>query len=276
MSSGAPALTRALPSLTRPRQAVILAGGRGERLGALTDDLPKPMLEFHGRPFLEYLVELLAGQGFDRVLLLLGYRPEPIRAHFAGGDVSGVCVECRSTPPEALTLARLRDAHPHLDRRFLLMYCDNYWPMCFADMWREFEDARPGVQLTAYANRDRRSAGNLRLDEHGYVTRYDPTRKAPGLQAVDIGFAIVERAVLDAPPAADASFEDAVYPRLVRERRLRAFLTDHPYYSVGSPDRLARTERFLARTPTVILDRDGVLNRRPPRGRYVEIGRAHV
>ena len=46
-------------------------------------------------------------------------------------------------------------------------------------------------------------------------------------------------------------------------------MTDHRYYSVGSLDRLPVTERFLARRPAVILDRDGILNRRPPQAQYI-------
>jgi histidinol-phosphate phosphatase family protein len=64
--------------------------------------------------------------------------------------------------------------------------------------------------------------------------------------------------------------EDALYPPLAQQHRLVAHVTDHRYYSVGSANRLPETSAFLARTPTVILDRDGVLNRRPAPGRYVE------
>ena len=51
-------MTHATDARERPRQAVIFAGGRGTRLGHLTYQRPKPMIEFHGRPFLDYLVEL--------------------------------------------------------------------------------------------------------------------------------------------------------------------------------------------------------------------------
>jgi histidinol-phosphate phosphatase family protein len=50
---------------------------------------------------------------------------------------------------------------------------------------------------------------------------------------------------------------------------LAAYVTDHRYYSVGSLRRLPLTEAFLARRSTVILDRDGVLNKKPPRAEYV-------
>ena len=51
------------------------------------------MIEFHGKPFLEYLVELLRDQGFERLLLLLGYLPEKIRDYFGDGSRWGVRIE---------------------------------------------------------------------------------------------------------------------------------------------------------------------------------------
>src|SRR5260370_42366699 len=70
----------------RPRQAVILAGGRGTRMQPITNDRPKPMVPILGRPFLAYQLEQLRDQGFDRVWMLLGYFPESVQRHF--GEVS--------------------------------------------------------------------------------------------------------------------------------------------------------------------------------------------
>jgi NDP-sugar pyrophosphorylase family protein len=50
-------------------QAVILCGGRGERLRPLTDEMPKPMVSVNGRPFLQYLLEQLAENGISRFVL---------------------------------------------------------------------------------------------------------------------------------------------------------------------------------------------------------------
>src|SRR5438045_9451646 len=73
-------------------QAVILCGGRGSRLGALTAELPKPLLEVDGAPFLDLLLFELGRHGIRRILLLAGFAAEriaeyaaatPLRARFA-------------------------------------------------------------------------------------------------------------------------------------------------------------------------------------------------
>ena len=255
--------------MRRPTQAVILAGGRGERLRPLTDTQPKPMIPFHGRPFLEYLIELVRDQGFTRVLLLLGYLPEVIQRHFGDGSRWGIRIEYAVSAVEDDTGRRLKLAAPRIDPEFLLMYCDNYWPMRFERMWRQYAASGTAAMFTVYENRDQYTQDNVRVDEDGWVTVYDKDRTADGLGGVDIGFGIFRRDILERLPDENVSFERIVYPRLIAERSLQAFLTGHRYYSVSSHERLPLTERFLARRATVILDRDGVLNRKPPRAEYV-------
>jgi D-glycero-D-manno-heptose 1,7-bisphosphate phosphatase len=259
----------ALDAPARPTQAVILAGGRGTRLRPLTDSRPKAMIEFHGRPFLEYLIEMLREQGFDRVLLLLGYLPDVVVDHFGDGSRFGVRIEYEVTEPDDLTSHRVRLARSRIDDCFLLMYCDNYWPMRFDDMWTDFLAAGAPAQITVYANRDQYSRSSVIVGDSGMVEVFDRSRTTPGLQGIEISYAILTQPVLDLLPVHQELFEEAVYPELARRRQLHAYWTEHRYYSVGGHDRLALTDSFLARRPTVILDRDGVLNERPPRAEYV-------
>jgi D-glycero-D-manno-heptose 1,7-bisphosphate phosphatase len=252
----------------RPTQAVILAGGRGTRLQPITDTRPKPMVEFHGRPFLEYVIEMLRDQGIERVLLLLGYLPDVVQDHFGDGTRLGVEIDYAITAPDDLTGSRMARAADLIDEDFLLLYCDNYLPLDLDRMWSAYRSAGAAAMVTIYRNRDGYTRDNVRV-EGDRVAEYDPTRRAEGLAGVEIGYALLPKWVLELLPPHDAPFEKAVYPQLVANGELAAYPTDHRYYSVGSHERLGLTESFLARRPAIVLDRDGVLNRRPPRAEYV-------
>ena len=65
------------PSLA---QCVILAGGRGSRLGQLTRDLPKPLISVAGKPFIDHLITRCERFGFSEVLVLAGYKAEALEA----------------------------------------------------------------------------------------------------------------------------------------------------------------------------------------------------
>lgn len=255
--------------VARPRQAVILAGGRGERLRPYTDVTPKHMLPFSGRPFLSYMLEQFANAGFERVLLLLGYLPDATIDYCGNGSRWGLSIDYSITPAEWQTTLRLKQVYPQLDPLFLLHYCDNYWPMRWAPLWRNYLEHGAQAQMTVYDNADRYSRDNIRTDARGMVDRYDKSRLVPGLRGVDIGYLLMRREMIGEMPAVDAPFEQVLYPELCRRRMLAAYRTGHRYYGVGSLERYRASEAFFAGQRAVLLDRDGVLNERAPVGEYI-------
>src|SRR5262245_37109507 len=65
------------------RKALVLAAGKGSRMGALTAEIPKPMLPLAGKPILEHVIDRLGEAGIDQVMVVVGYYQERIREHFA-------------------------------------------------------------------------------------------------------------------------------------------------------------------------------------------------
>jgi D-glycero-D-manno-heptose 1,7-bisphosphate phosphatase len=137
-------------------------------------------------------------------------------------------------------------------------------------MWRRFRETGAPALLTIYANEDGWTKNSIRVDGDGFITAFDKTGKTPDVRGVEISYGIFKKSVVDLLPAKEnVPLEETVYPVLAHRRQLAAFVTHHRYYSVGSVARLPQTEMFLARHPTIILDRDGVLNRKPPKACYV-------
>ena len=72
-------------------QAVIMAGGKGTRLRAITnDEIPKPMVPIAGKPILQWQIETLRRSGVTDILLITGYLGEKIEAFFGDGVAFGV------------------------------------------------------------------------------------------------------------------------------------------------------------------------------------------
>jgi len=163
----------------------------------------------------------------------------------------------------------MRAAAAMIDETFLFMYCDNYWPLRLDDMRRTWREGGREAQITVYANEDGYTKSNV-VVEKGEIVRYDRKRASAGLAGVDIGYGLFRKSALNLIAPGNSHFEAEVYPRLVAEGRLGAYWSGHRYYSVGSFERLKLTEEFFARTKTIILDRDGVLNRRAPKAEYVK------
>lgn len=73
-------------------KAVILAAGKGTRMGGLTDELPKPMLPVEGRPILEHIITGLQEAGISEFCLITGWKAEVIEGHFGDGADLGVSI----------------------------------------------------------------------------------------------------------------------------------------------------------------------------------------
>jgi MurNAc alpha-1-phosphate uridylyltransferase len=93
------------PAAERPRAAMILAAGRGERMRPLTDVTPKPMLQVRGRPLIDYHVEALAAAGIRSIVVNLWWLGAQIREHLGDGSRHGVAIRYSEEAPRALETA---------------------------------------------------------------------------------------------------------------------------------------------------------------------------
>ncbi|MGP8096807.1 MAG: N-acetylmuramate alpha-1-phosphate uridylyltransferase MurU [Steroidobacteraceae bacterium] len=99
----------------RPRTAMILAAGRGERMRPLTDHIPKPMLQVRGKPLIEHHVERLAQAGIERIVVNLAWLGAMISGFLGDGSRYGVTITYSEEAPRALeTAGGIFRALPHL------------------------------------------------------------------------------------------------------------------------------------------------------------------
>jgi len=86
-------LNKLISTTQLPNAAVIMCGGKGERLGKLTKDTPKPMLQVAGRPILERIVLHLLSHGVTHIYLAVNYLKEIIMDYFGDGSKLGCHIE---------------------------------------------------------------------------------------------------------------------------------------------------------------------------------------
>jgi MurNAc alpha-1-phosphate uridylyltransferase len=89
----------------RPRAAMILAAGRGERMRPLSDSIPKPLLQVHGQPLIERHVRALKRAGITRIVINLAWLGRQIRDYLGDGARQGVSISYSEEEPHALETA---------------------------------------------------------------------------------------------------------------------------------------------------------------------------
>jgi UDP-N-acetylglucosamine diphosphorylase / glucose-1-phosphate thymidylyltransferase / UDP-N-acetylgalactosamine diphosphorylase / glucosamine-1-phosphate N-acetyltransferase / galactosamine-1-phosphate N-acetyltransferase len=129
-------VSASLDMTTKIDKAVVLAAGRGTRMRALTDDLPKPMIKVRGKPVLQHIVEGLRDAGVRRFLIVIGYHADAVRNFFGNGqhhdvDIDYVTQTVQDGTGRVVNLARKFTG----DSPFILSYGDilispgNYKPV---------------------------------------------------------------------------------------------------------------------------------------------------
>jgi NDP-sugar pyrophosphorylase family protein len=237
-------LSAARPETELP-PVCILAGGLGTRLGERVSEVPKPLLEVAGEPFLLHQLRLLAAHGAREIVLCVGYRGEQIERVIGAERFGQRIAYSFDGPALAGTLGAIRGARGLLGERFLVLYGDTYLRIDYAavaDAWR-----RSGLPATmsVLRNDGRWDASNA-LYADGRVLAYDKARPDPRMRWIDYGLGGLDRHTLDLVPA-EAGDLATLYGQLARRGLLHGFEASERFYEIGTPAALAETDAALRR-----------------------------
>ncbi len=237
-------------------QCLILAGGLGTRMRGLAPDLDntaKALLPVRGRPFADYQLTWLAGQGVRRVVYAIGHRGGQIRDFVGDGGRWGLDAAYSDEGEAGLgTGGAVRlavDEGVVGDKSgggFLVLYGDSYLTIDIGAVWAASgEGAKP--LMCVLKNNGRWDASNA-VYEDGRVTRFEKGRdgKGGGMDYIDYGLSVLNGDIVREHIPAGAPFDLAqVHRQLAEAGELLGFEASVRFYEIGSPEGLADLEAYL-------------------------------
>jgi D-glycero-D-manno-heptose 1,7-bisphosphate phosphatase len=227
------------------------------------------MVDVNGKPFLWHLLEQLAEKGINRFLLLTGYLGQTISEYFGNGGKWGWHIAYSHRPAEWETGRRLWEARELLDSEFLLAYSDNFVQFRLDLLVEAWEKTKASIALHLAP----KTNGNIRLGNDGLIQDYDPSRKAPGLDFVEVGYMLCRKGEVLSYLERLEGFPDISFSKVLKavasEGKLSGIVIHDPYHSIGDLERLEKTRIYLKPKKILLVDRDGTINRKPPKGQYV-------
>ncbi|MGQ4809259.1 UTP--glucose-1-phosphate uridylyltransferase [Candidatus Entotheonellaceae bacterium PAL068K] len=243
------------------KQAVILAGGFGTRLGTLTRDIPKPLLPVGDKVFLDYLVWNLRRHGFQNIVMSVGYQAEKIQ--MALGDGRRYGIEIVYVVEEELlgTGGALCLCAEQLDQAFIVLNGDTFFDFNYLDLALMLAD--PGV-LAAMALRPVDDASHYGRVQHaaGRVTQFEEKgARVAGL--INGGVYAMKKAALAFLPARVSSIERDLFPQLLGDQHLACRAYDGFFIDIGVIETYQEAQTrvpAIMNRPACFLDRDGVIN----------------
>jgi NDP-sugar pyrophosphorylase family protein len=225
-------------------EALLLAGGKAERLGEAAQGLPKPLVPVAGFPLAEYTVARLVDAGVTRVIVACRAGHEDAFVNALAGLGAEVETVGEEEPLGRGGGLRLAASRRQQDGPVLALNGDELLDVDFRALLVEHEQS--GAAATIVVAQVRSPFGVVDVEEDGWVTGF---REAPLLeQWVNSGVYVLGEDALDLLPE-KGDHEQSTFPQLAEERRLYAHRHDGVWLTVNTPKDLRRAAEFMEAHP---------------------------
>ena len=224
-------------------QVVILAGGLATRLGELTKNRPKSLIEILNKPFLEYQLEFLKANGITDVVLCIGHLGAQIQETFGDGSKYGLHISYSLEETPLGTAGALKNAGTLLHDKFFVMYGDSYVFLDFQKIYSWFLSQNKLSLDTVYKNHNSFDKSNTAISGN-LITKYSKVDQTKDMVYIDYGVTLYKKEVLELIPARQKYALEDVFVRLIEMKQLLAWDVKERFYEIGSLQGLHDFEAF--------------------------------
>ena len=246
-------------------KAIILAAGKGERLGKLTRSIPKPMLNICNKPILEHNIEWLRGYGIKDIFINLHYLPDVIRSYFKNGRKWDVNIQYSYESTLLGTAGAVRkivddlwikgsweknkyNSLPELHNPFLVVYGDNLFKYDLRKIIN-FHKRKKGLATIVLCEKDNvDQSGIVLLDENNRIIKFieKPNPDEVVSHLVNTGLYILKSDVLEYIPSNKVrDFGKDVFPEMInRDYKLFGLILKADLRAIDTPLLYRQTTKY--------------------------------
>ena len=200
-------------------KAVILAAGKGERLGTITQEIPKPMIEIAGKPILEHNILMCKNNGIEEIFINLHHLPLIIKHYFGNGERWGVKISYKYEPKLLGTAGAVNNfCKELLNMPFFVIYGDNYFDFDL-HLLRQFHEEKQSDFTIALCQLDDVShSGIAELTNNGKINSFieKPINDRSNNSWINAGIYFVEPKILNEIKKGYTDFGHDVIPLLIK------------------------------------------------------------
>lgn len=221
-------------------QAILLCGGMGTRLRSVVSDRPKPMADICGKPFLQYLLEMLRDKGITEVIFALGYMGEMIEEYFQDGSAFGLKIAYSYEEEPLGTGGAIRNALPKImEEEVLVMNADTYFPMDYQGLYHFHQENDGDFSLATRGVPDISRYGAVRRDAAGRILAWNEKLEDGGQPLageINGGIYVMKKSLIAEIPKGKQSLEQDCIPKWLSEgKRIFGLPFDGYFMDIGIP-----------------------------------------
>lgn len=225
-------------------KAVIVAGGRGERLKPITNFIPKPMVGIKGQPILLHTINLLKRYGITDFIIALCYLPNEIVNFFGDGSKFGVkIVYTYEDPQKPLgTAGAISLVRNHIDSTFIVTYADILRDLNVRKMINFHKENQAFATINVYRKVAKDAKSKVSIKDQRvieFIERPDGNNLRDEYILVNGSFYIFEPEIFEFIPInKEVDFGKDIFPKMILNKNIYAFETTGYFVDIGNLEKL--------------------------------------
>ncbi len=232
-------------------KAIIVAGGRGERLRPITNNMPKPMVDVAGKSILEHTIDLLKANGIKEFIIALCYLPEVVTNYFGDGKKFGVQIAYTyEDPANPLgTAGAIALAKDQIAGTFIVTYADILRALDIKSMIKTHKSKDAFATINIYKRYGADPKSLVLFDKDGrikqFVERPDKSLLTEDFVWANGSFYILEPEIFGYIPKNKlVDFGKDIFPALVNDgRKVYSFQSDGYFVDIGNLEKLEKARK---------------------------------
>lgn len=220
------------------RTAIILAGGKGTRLREVVKELPKPMADVNGRPFLNYLFDYLRFYKVEQIILSTGHLADKISAHF-GSEYKEVEIlysheETAMGTGGGIRLAMEKSSNENI----LVLNGDSFFDVDLNSFYQKHSETKAKASIALRKVKDAGRYGSVEIDSKNNLLHFNEKKEGQGEGLINAGVYLLDRNYffVNTPKQEAFSIEKDFFGKVNGSSDIFAFEYSGYFIDIGIPD----------------------------------------
>jgi NDP-sugar pyrophosphorylase family protein len=223
----------------------VLAGGLGSRLGALTQDFPKCLIEVKGKPFVHWQISLLKDAGYEDFVFCVSHKADQIVKYLGDGSEFGIRIKYSFDGNSQIgTGGAIHKALSLLGPEFAVVYGDSYLPINYSQVEESFSHRSKAALMTIFQNNGYFDHSNVCLNSDNTVN-YNKLEPDARMMHIDYGLSYFKAEAFSG--VAPNTFLDLadLLTELSRRGEIMGFEVFNRFYEIGSAKGISDFNSYL-------------------------------
>lgn len=228
--------------------AIILAGGKGERLRPITNNIPKPMVCINNKPVLEYIINQFKKNNIRDIIISVCYLSDTITNYFGDGEKFGVNISYIYEDPETPlgTAGSIAKLFKKLKKTFIVCYGDTLRNIEIKKLLEQHLQRMPIATVCVYKNTKPNPKSTITFDEKNTVLSYVERPGEIKSQPIwsNAGFYVLEPKIFRfIPQHKKSDFGKDIFPSLIkRHKKMESYIIDGYFLDIGTVEKISTAE----------------------------------